>query len=223
MMLLALDTSTSQIGLSLYNGNQVLAELTWTSQLRHTVELAPAIQELLGKTGIPISELKALGVAIGPGSFTSLRVGLALAKGLALSRHIPLIGIPSLDVVARSVPLQDLPLAACLQAGRGRLAVGWYHTTSTGWETRGNVETMTADELAESIKSPTLVCGELTEEDRQRLARKYRNVKIPSPAQCLRRPGLLAEMAWERWQAGDIPSAESLAPIYLRVAGGPTP
>lgn len=222
-MLLALDTSTSQIGLSLFDGSQVLAELTWTSQLRHTVELAPAIQELLVKTGVPVSELKALGVAIGPGSFTSLRVGLALAKGLALARHIPLVGIPSLDVVARAVPVQDLPLVACLQAGRGRLAVGRYQASPGGWETRGKVEGMTADELAASIKSPTLVCGELTGEDRQRLARKYRNVSIPSPAQCLRRPGLLAEMAWERWQVGDIPPAESLAPIYLHVAGAPIP
>lgn len=220
-MLLALDTSTAQTGLALYNGIQVLAELSWNSRLRHTVEMAPAILALLQRAGLEMSEVKAIGVAIGPGSFTSLRVGLSLAKGIALARHIPLLGIPSLDILAASVPLEGLPLAAILQAGRSRLAVGWYHSREGGWQAIGPAKVMTADELAGSIKSPTLVCGELTEDDRQRLERKYRNIRVSSPARCLRRPGILAELAWLRWQRGETDAPASLAPIYLHVAGGP--
>jgi tRNA threonylcarbamoyladenosine biosynthesis protein TsaB len=219
-MLLALDTSTAQTGLALYNGNHVLGEMTWRSHLRQTVELAPAITDLLARVNITIKSVKAIGVAIGPGSFTSLRVGLSLAKGLAIAGHIPIIGIPSLDVLVASLPLQELPLAAVLQAGRGRLAVGWYHASPQGWLSDGAAVVRTADELADSITSPTLVCGELDEEEHQRLQRKYRNISIPSPARCVRRPGLLAELAWQRWQAGDVDNAASLAPIYLHVAGG---
>ena len=76
----------------------------------------------------------------------------------------------------------------------------------------------TADELAESIHKPTIVCGELTADERQRLARKRVNVVLPSPAACVRRPAVLAELAWERWQAGVQDDAASLAPIYLHVA-----
>ena len=99
-MLLALDTSTAQIGLALYDGSQVIGELFWYSHAHHTVELAPALVGLLARTDVKMNEIKALGVALGPGSFTSLRVGLALAKGLALARHLAMIGIPTLDFLA---------------------------------------------------------------------------------------------------------------------------
>ena len=123
-MLLAIDTSTSQIGLALYDGVEVSAETLWRSQHHHTVELAPAVADLLAHTGLAVTEVRALGVALGPGSFTSLRVGLAYVKGLALARHLPVIGIPTLDIVAAAQDVQELPLVAVLQAGRGRLAAG---------------------------------------------------------------------------------------------------
>ena len=63
-MLLAVDTSTPQIGLALFDGAQVLAESLWTSKARHTVELAPAVAEMLTHAGIRIEQIKALGVAI---------------------------------------------------------------------------------------------------------------------------------------------------------------
>ena len=88
-MLLAVDTSTTQVGLAIYDGAQVLGEFAWRSGQRHTVELAPAVAELLARCALTINDVNALGVALGPGSFTSLRVGLALVKGIALSRHIP--------------------------------------------------------------------------------------------------------------------------------------
>ena len=75
-----------------------------------------------------------------------------------------------------------------------------------------------ADELAESIRKPTIVCGELTADERQRLARKRVNVKLASPAMCVRRPAILAELAWKWWQAGVVDDAAALAPIYLHVA-----
>jgi tRNA threonylcarbamoyladenosine biosynthesis protein TsaB len=219
-MLLAIDTSTAQIGLALYDGATVPGELVWQSPLHHTEQLAPALAGLLERVGVTMDSVKALGVAIGPGSFTSLRVGLAFVKGLALARHIPLVGIPTLDIVAVSVPPSDRRLAAVLQAGRGRLAVGWYRPTGSGWEIYGPIVTTTAEELEKKIRKPSIVCGELTAEDRHHLARRFKNVMLASPAQCVRRPGILAEIAWNRWQAGKIDIAASLAPIYLHVAGG---
>ena len=221
-MLLAVDTSTAQLGLALYDGATVLAELTWTSRQRHTVELAPALAGLLARTAHSMGDISALGVAIGPGSFTSLRVGLAFVKGLTLARHLPVIGVPTLDAVAASVPVQSIPLAAVIQAGRGRIAVGWYKASETGWQAEGPARTTTADELTESIHRPTLIVGELNAEERQRLVRKRKNIQLASPAQSVRRPALLAEIAWERWQAGRVDEVASLAPIYLHVEGGPS-
>jgi tRNA threonylcarbamoyladenosine biosynthesis protein TsaB len=221
-MLLALDTSTRTVGLALYDGVRVLSENVWASQDYHTVELAPAVEEMLKKSGMGVSDLEALGVAIGPGSFTGLRIGLALAKGLALVRHIPLIGIPSLDILAAAQSQTNIPMAASLRAGRGRLAVGWYKLADNSWQSSGDLELLTAQDLSERIHSPTLVCGEFTERERRLLKRKRKNVILASPAQSLRRPAFLAELAWERWQAGDIADPATLSPIYLH-HGEPIP
>jgi tRNA threonylcarbamoyladenosine biosynthesis protein TsaB len=221
-MLLAVDTSTKQMGLALYDGAQVIGELLWHSRHYHTVELAPAVADLLTRSGLKIDAIQALGVALGPGSFTSLRVGLAFAKGLVLARHLPIIGVPTLDVVAAAQEMRHLPLAAVLQAGRGRLALAWYEAGENGWKSKGPSTVTTADELAEGIRKPTIVCGELTADERQRLARKRVNVLLASPSACVRRPAILAELAWERWQAGAQDDAASLAPIYLHV-GDPIP
>lgn len=216
-MLLAIDTSTTQVGLALYDGAQVTGEMLWHSRHHHTVELAPALSDLLARTGVTMGGIQALGVALGPGSFTSLRVGLALAKGLALARRLPIIGIPTPDILAAAQPLRDLPLAAVLQAGRGRLALVWYEAGENGWQAKGPARTTTAEALAEEINRPTLVCGELTADERQRLARKRVNILLASPAQSVRRPAFLAELAWKRWQAGQADDLASLTPIYLHV------
>lgn len=217
-MLLAVDTSTNQMGLALYDGAQVTGEFFWHSRQYHTVELAPAVADLFARTGLKIDMIQALGVALGPGSFTSLRVGLAFVKGLALARHLPILGIPTLDIIAAAQPVRDLPLAAVLQAGRGRLALRWYAADEGVWKAKGPAQVTTADGLAESIQTPTIVCGELTADERQRLARKRVNVLLPSPAACVRRPAILAELAWGRWKAGAQDDVASLAPIYLHVA-----
>lgn len=216
-MLLAVDTSTAQVGLALYDGSQVLGEYAWRSSQRHTVELAPAIFELLTRCGLSMDDVHALGIALGPGSFTSLRVGLSLVKGLVLARHLPLIGIPTLDVLAADQAPSRLPLVAVIQAGRGRLAAGWYKRSRQGWRARGEARLVTVEALTDELQTPVIVCGELTAEERQRLAQKP-DVRVASPAQSVRRPAVLAELAWGRWQKGESDDEAALAPIYLHVA-----
>lgn len=214
-MLLALDTSTRTTGVALYDGTQVLAENLWVSRDYHTVELAPAVAETLAKSGIEASELDALVVALGPGSFTGLRIGLALAKGMALAHHLPLIGVPTLDVLAAAQPPHDGPMVAVLRAGRGRLAVGWYQGRAEGWHSTGKTEVLTPPELSQRIRKPTLVCGELTAGERRLLGRKRKNVILASPAHSVRRPSYLAEVGWRRWLAGQVDDPATLAPVYL--------
>ncbi len=103
-MLLSIDTSTEWIGIALFNGTNVLAEQTWRSKNYHTVELIPAIKEMLTKTHTKTSSLTGVGVALGPGSFTGLRIGLSAAKGIALGRNLPVAGIPSLEILAAAQP-----------------------------------------------------------------------------------------------------------------------
>jgi tRNA threonylcarbamoyladenosine biosynthesis protein TsaB len=223
-MLLAVDTSTTQVGLALYDGAQVLGEFAWRSGQRHTMELAPAVAELLARCALTMNDVNALGVALGPGSFTSLRVGLALVKGIALSRHIPLIGISTLDILAEAQPTSKLPLAVAIQAGRGRYALGWYKCSSPAdkvsrkqWQAQGEARVVTLEALMAEVQSPSAVCGEFTAEIRQKIV-SNENIQLVSPANSIRRPAVLAELAWARWQNNDVDDEASLAPLYLHVA-----
>lgn len=217
-MLLAVDTSTQWIGLALYDGDRVLGEIGWMTRGHHTVELAPSVARLLEQVGVSAGQIECLGVALGPGSFTGLRIGLALVKGMALALRVPVVGVPTLDFLAAAQPVSELPMAAVLQAGRGRLALVWYRVERGHWKAQSEPVIITAEELAAQIKSPTLVVGELSSAERQVFARMRRVALLASPAQCARRPSFLAELAWRRWKGGQVDEVNSLAPIYLHVA-----
>jgi len=220
-MLLAIDTSTRAIGIALYDGNRVLCENTWISKNHHTIELAPSIDQALALVGIDSNDLQAVGVAIGPGSFTGLRIGLAFAKGLAISQRLSIIGIPTLSVLAEALPVQSgTRLAAVLEAGRRRLAVGWYRAKDGVWSPDGDLQNLAIEEFVGMITSPIYVIGELTGETRLRLD-KTKGI-ISSPVNCVRRPAVLAELAWNRWRKNDVDDPGVLKPIYLHY-GDPIP
>jgi tRNA threonylcarbamoyladenosine biosynthesis protein TsaB len=216
-MLLAVDTSNEWMGLAVYDGSQVVGEKAWRSSQHHTVELAPAIQGLLKGCGLTMETLTALGIAIGPGSFTSLRVGLALMKGLACSRNLPLIGIRTLDILAHAQPVNDFPLAVAIQAGRGRYALGWYRSVRGEWQAQGEARVVSVEALNDEMRSPSVVCGEFTDEIRRTIG-ENKNARLTSPGDSLRKPAVLAKLAWTRVQNGDVDDAVSLAPIYLHTA-----
>jgi len=222
-VLLAIDTSTSWISLALYDGIVVRYEIAWQSQHHHTVELAPAIERLFLHTGTSSQALTGLAVALGPGSFTSLRIGLAAVKGLSLARKLPVVGVPTLDIIATAQPLDEKPMIAVLHAGRTRLAYAHYRVENGAWQPQDQPSAIEPQDLVKTITEPTLICGELSEEARSTIGRRWKNAIIASPARCLRRAGFLAEMGWERLlkDQGDDPL--SLAPIYLSTAATPLP
>jgi tRNA threonylcarbamoyladenosine biosynthesis protein TsaB len=214
-VLLAFDTSTSWISLALYDGVFIRYEITWHSRHHHTVELAPAIQALYRHTQTKSEDLTGLAVAIGPGSFTSLRIGLAAVKGLALALNLPVVGVPTLDVIARAQPLDEKPMIAVLQAGRSRLAYAHYLVENGAWQAQNEPEVIDPKELVKEITEPTLICGELSAEARSTIGRRWKNAILAPPSLSLRRAGFLAEIGWERLVNGQEDDPVNLAPIYL--------
>lgn len=213
-MLLALDTATRTTGLALHDGHQVVTESIWLGGGHQTVQLAPEVALAMRRVGTPLSGLTSLAVAQGPGSFTGLRIGWALAKGIALAHNLPLVGIPTLDILARAQPGGRHQLIAVLQAGRGRVAAVWYKWNGQEWTVRGPAEAMDWAGLVDRVDGPSVVCGEIDVPGREAL-RGVSKVTLASPAQCLRRPAVLAEMALEILRSGQRPSAASQTPIYL--------
>ena len=103
MKLLALDTSTLAGSIALLEDDLLRAEVNMNLGRKHTERLLPGMDWIFSELEMEPSQIEAIAVGLGPGSFTGLRVGLATAKGLALSLEIPIAGISSLDALAWQV------------------------------------------------------------------------------------------------------------------------
>ena len=119
MRLLAVETSTLAGGVALLEGERLRGEYVLDVSATHSERLMPAIDRLLGDAGWGARDLQALAVAVGPGSFTGLRIGLSAVKGLALALGIPVAAVPTLDAMAASLPFASLPVCPVLDARRG--------------------------------------------------------------------------------------------------------
>ena len=222
-MLLAIDTATRLMSLALHDGENLIAEHTWQTPNRHTLELVPAIQLMLENCAVTINDMTAIGVSIGPGSYTGLRIGVATAKGIAAANQLPAVGISSLDILAAGQPnyQSGAGLIAVVEAGRGRVIVQSYHWRKGRWNSRTDPRILNWEELIESVDGSAFITGEISEEGHNTiLAAQGRGipVRIAPSVYRLRRTGFLAELAWEQL-ASDDPSAFSpaaLFPVYLK-------
>lgn len=216
-MLLAIDTATRVPSLALYDGECVLAEETWHSANGHTVELVPGLVRMLERQRVSPAELRGIAVALGPGSFTGLRIGLGVAKGLALTLAIPLIGIPTLEALVYAQARKQGPVCAVLRAGRGRFSAAFYRRRQGQWRRQGDYRLAKLEELCAEIETRTFFCGEIDAQAaellRERLGAK---AMVASPASSLRRAGYLAELGWQRLERGEVDDSAALSPIYLR-------
>ena len=125
-MELSIDSSTQYASVGLSNQGKTTAEISWHSQKNHSVELVPAMRELLARHTIPFKNLKAIFVAQGPGGFSALRVGISTAKALSVGLNIPIISISTLDIEAQSYLGLNLCLIALIPAGRTQVYLGKY-------------------------------------------------------------------------------------------------
>jgi len=218
-LLLAIDTATRVAGLALYDENGLQAEQMWRTRDNHTVELMPYIVHACEQQGLSPAGLRAIAVSLGPGSFTGMRVGLSVAKGLALALQIPVLGVPTLDATAHAFASEKHPVCAVLPAGRSRWVIAFYQGAADDWRRRGEYALVSERGLLESIREPTLICGEFDHHLAEVLRAGAPGLALlASPALAPRRAGYLAELAWKRFEAGERDNPASLSPIYLQSA-----
>ena len=213
--ILAIDTASAQGGIAWYDG-QRLSLRSWPAERSHTTTLLAEIHHLLDADRVAPRDIAAVAVAIGPGAFTGLRVGIGAAKGFHLATGIPLIGVSTLEAAALPFAMCRHPIIATVPAGRGRLV--WAHFRVEGADVQetqaprnGTIAELT-DELARA--SGAIVTGELDDEQTARVT-EVSGAIVPPPALRVRQPASLAELGWRRWLAGRGDDAAALEPIYL--------
>jgi tRNA threonylcarbamoyladenosine biosynthesis protein TsaB len=212
--LIAIDTSTEQASIALFDGEHV-SELSWPAGRDQTVSVLDQVDHLLSLNKLTIGDLTAVGIATGPGMFNGLRVGMSVAKGLAFSAGLPLIGVPTLIAVVLPYSGCGLPIIAVLKAGRGRLLWANYLLESATEPRNGTVEELL--QVVNASYTPVLVCGELSPAHLQALLRSP-NALIPPVSMGLRRASAVAELAWQRYLHGDFDDPVNLEPTYLHAA-----
>lgn len=216
-MILAIDTSTRYAGVALWRDGRVAASLSWYSRQNHTVELMPAIAELLRQQRTAMDQVQGIAVALGPGGFSALRVGISAAKGLAMGRALPIVGVSTLECEAWPYQGLGLPVCPLLDMGRGEVAAVCYAQRRGRWRPLEEPVIATPEALAQDIRSRTLFCGEaapaLASALRQRLGAKASVVEGYTPAARL---WALAALGAARLERGEADNLTTLQPFYLR-------
>jgi tRNA threonylcarbamoyladenosine biosynthesis protein TsaB len=126
MRVLAIETSTRRGSAALFDDGRLLLALDHDKPNAHAEALLPLVARLFAETSTPKASIERVAVGIGPGSFTGLRVGIALGEGIALGVGVPLVGVGSLEAMARAVTDAKRPRVALLDAGRGELFLAAY-------------------------------------------------------------------------------------------------
>ncbi len=126
MIILAVDTSTNAVSVAVNNSKQLLASAHVASDRRHAELLAPMISSVCAQAGISMKEIDVVAADIGPGLFTGMRVGIASAKTIAQVLDVPVVGVSSLDILARSVTTTERVVLSTIDARRGELYWSMY-------------------------------------------------------------------------------------------------
>ena len=216
---LAIDTSTDFAGIAVTNGSQVV-ELRWSAGRDQTTSVLEQIDRCLKLAGIGVSDLAAIAIAIGPGMFNGLRVGASIAKGLAIAGNLPLIGISTMALAAAPWHGLDRDVVAVVSAGRGRVV--WQRfAAAPPYCAMNDAQNMTLDGLicALAPESGLMAVGEIPTALADALAGQ--GVIVRSADAGGRRPALLADLARQRFERGDIDDLATLEPVYLH--GQPVP
>lgn len=214
--LLAIDTSTDFAGIGLLEEDGAVA-LTWKAGRNQTVALLDQVDRCLRLAGVAQDELGGVVVASGPGMFTSLRVGISLAKGLAFALDLPIVGVPTLQVAALPWTGLGRDVIAVVAAGRGRVV--WQRFKSFDAPVGAPVNTST-DELriAALDGEPALVTGELPEELAADL--RERRVWVRDGQDGRRDPLVLARLGDERFVREGGDNLAMLEPRYVHSRAG---
>ena len=219
-MLLAIDTSTPYAGVALAAEGQLVSLRSWFSSVSHTVELMPAIAESLRSQGLSAGDLSGIAVALGPGGFSALRVGVSVAKGLAMTAGKPLVGVGTLDLEAFPFLESGMPVCALLDAGRQEVASAHY-----GPDGRRSREDMICppQALFEAVSRPTVFCGEGMQSWSQTIKDGLGALAVVVKPEPSSRLWSLLEMGGQKLAAGEADDLATLQPNYLRMPsiGGP--
>ncbi len=232
--IVAIETSSRVGSVAVARGPNLLAARRFSQSMRHAVELMPGIADLTREQGWKPTDIEQVYVSIGPGSFTGVRIAIAIARAISQCTGARLIAVPTLDVLAANAPADTTNLAVILDAKRGQVYAGRYgrqSNSSPGSATIGigpanlfsNAGPVLTDptDFIRSCPHPLLILGEgIPYHHAALVAGGFGRGIIHMAAEELWQPvaSQVHAIGWQRALAGGFTRLEEFLPIYIRKA-----
>lgn len=223
MKILGIDSSGNVASVALMEDNIMVGEYTINNKKTHSQTLLPMLEAMLKMADTDVSELGAIAVAAGPGSFTGLRIGAATAKGLAGALNIPMIAVPTLEALAYNCSGWSGAICPLMDARRNQAYFGIYECIQDKIEVLEKQKAAPIEEIIQKInklQKDTIFLG-----DGVPVFWNYilENVEVSfsfAPVQDnQQRAGSVAALGVNLWKKGEgIMKAAEFVPTYLRLS-----
>lgn len=220
MLILGIETATSQVGCALGGHEGVLASFHATKGRRHAETLVPAIDFICHQARVSLNEIGAVAADVGPGLFTGLRVGVVSAKAMAMALRVPVIGVSSLDLLAFPVRWTHRRIVSVIDARRGEVFYGFYRQVPGGVQRLCDQRIGDPEELCSEILATgddVLAVGDGALRYAEALQELTR-VEIGEAGLAYPSAGSLVQLAHARALREEFINPWELEPVYLRKA-----
>ncbi len=220
MTILAVDTSSRAASCALLRDGVLAGECYLNIGLTHSQTIMPLVQSLLAHTGAAIGDVDIFAVATGPGSFTGLRIGIATVKGLALALDKPCAGVSTLRSLAENLPLFEGYIAPVMDARRGQFYTALFRREGGCFSCVAQDLALSIDELRERLAplpAPVALVGDGAALVAEQLSALPGLRLVPEHLRHQRAAGI-AVLATGLAARGQLVSADTLAPLYLRLS-----
>ena len=218
MITLAIDTATRAAGVALLQDDNILAEYYVRFRLTHSESVLPAIEAILSVAGIDMRDVRIFALTQGPGSFTGLRVGAGIVKGLALSTEGRIVGVSTLDALAQNLAFSTHLVCPILDAKKGQVYTALYRPAENG-----RLEKIEPDQAADPavffgrISQPVIFLGDGVPVYGNLIRELLPSMAFFAPANLQWiRPSAVALLGLEKYQKGEGVDPVSFVPRYIR-------
>ena len=217
MKILGIETSTFSGSVSISDDNALLCEYVFNTGPRHNEVLIPTVKRLLSDCGLGKNDLDAVCVSTGPGSFTSLRIGVSTAKALCYSLGTDLTGVPSLEIVASNAFWSGNDICAMTDAGRGEIFFSFYDPESAEMTP---AEIAAPESVCAGVRKKTVFVGSAAVLHAELIRETLGEDAVFLPANLnTPRASACALLGRKKILSGQKDDPFSLTPFYLRRSG----
>lgn len=219
MKILAFDTSSENLILAFCEGEAEWAEYELpASSAKHSEALMPAIEDLLKKNKASVEDLDAVAVGLGPGSFTGLRIGTTCAKMIGYSSGARLIGISTLEIIARNLFFKNKGrIAVMLDARRSQVYGAVYESSRSKFSCVQAPALLGLDQFLSKVKGPAIWTGAASSVEKEKILAFGKNrFQVADPHLLNPSASGLAEASVFYYQKKKFTKPKDLTPLYLR-------